>query len=372
MGMDEYIEKPATQEILHTEIEKNNEFWGHNTSPREHDPSNFRYTVHMFNPYNIQFNLGVIIGERPYSTSQATNLLEIPENLSQRVSLSMSLIDQDHTNTWGPGGLIVNIPAGNVLITSPTDAAVVNSSREALIRQASTMKKLTPEEVLEQTQDDSYNEIVALGASDTGDELELQGFLVMRDIDGDLVDDDIGEKLARHALRLHMPLVYVPRYRPDVRRIISANGEVTGLYGGKAYLFRSNLGTPFTVSTGAKSYFASPEEIDIVINYFLTNGSLSESESNELKINYGSMHAQRMRPMMASEGEGMNYIVFRNGTGINFDEYHYRAGDIFKLSKRGKKSVRTDISKLDFFNAVEENKTNMTDEELLKIQEMVI
>lgn len=183
MGMDEYIEKPATQEILHTEIEKNNEFWGHNTSPREHDPSNFRYTVHMFNPYNIQFNLGVIIGEHPYSASQATNLLEIPEDLSQRVSLSMSLIDQDHTNTWGPGGLIVNIPAGNVLITSPTDAAVVNSSREALIRQASTMKKLTPEEVLEQTQDDSYNEIVALGASDTGDELELQGFLVMRDID---------------------------------------------------------------------------------------------------------------------------------------------------------------------------------------------
>ncbi|MCS7091739.1 MAG: hypothetical protein NZM26_00080 [Patescibacteria group bacterium] len=48
----------------------------------------------------------------------------------------MSLIDQAHTKTWGQGGIIVEAPEGNIVITSPTDMGSHSSSKEFLRRQA--------------------------------------------------------------------------------------------------------------------------------------------------------------------------------------------------------------------------------------------
>lgn len=82
--------------------------WGQATDPVKHNPDNFRYLVHAFNPGArgnalILNNLvtqdeGTVTDE---AGDQSIDVFKEPERIDERVSLSMSLIDQDHTATWG-------------------------------------------------------------------------------------------------------------------------------------------------------------------------------------------------------------------------------------------------------------------------------
>lgn len=83
-------------------------YWGQATDPSQHNPDNFRYLVHAFNPCArgnalILNNLvtqdeGTVNDE---AGDQSIDVFKEPERINERVSLSMSLIDQDHTATWG-------------------------------------------------------------------------------------------------------------------------------------------------------------------------------------------------------------------------------------------------------------------------------
>jgi hypothetical protein len=116
--------------------------WGEVTDPKKHNPKNFRYLVHAFNPFAtasqpliaISAELSGAYKVDKREGDQSISLFEEPERLVERVSLSMSLIDQDHTGTWGPGGIIVEVPEENVVITSPVDTGSHNSSKEFLKR----------------------------------------------------------------------------------------------------------------------------------------------------------------------------------------------------------------------------------------------
>lgn len=103
------IETPETvsQEAASTcEVEP--AYWGQTTDPSQHNPDNFRYLVHAFNPY-ARYNTFVInnlvVQEEEVvideAGDQSINVFKEPERVDKRVSLSMSLIDQDHTATWG-------------------------------------------------------------------------------------------------------------------------------------------------------------------------------------------------------------------------------------------------------------------------------
>ena len=59
-------------------------------------------------------------------------MYEQPERVAERVSLSMPLIDQDHTATWGRGGLIISAPEENIVLTSRTDAGAHNHNKDSL------------------------------------------------------------------------------------------------------------------------------------------------------------------------------------------------------------------------------------------------
>ena len=83
-------------------------YWGQATDPVKHNPDDFRYLVHAFNPGArgnalILNNLvtqdeGTVTDE---AGDQSIDVFKEPERIDERVSLSMSLIDQDHTATWG-------------------------------------------------------------------------------------------------------------------------------------------------------------------------------------------------------------------------------------------------------------------------------
>lgn len=82
-------------------------YWGQTTDPSQHNPDGFRYLVHAFNPYarlGALFIQLVTQDEEAVADGQgdqSINVFEEPERIDERVSLSMSLIDQKHTATWG-------------------------------------------------------------------------------------------------------------------------------------------------------------------------------------------------------------------------------------------------------------------------------
>lgn len=97
----------ANQEVTNTS-KAEPAYWGQTTDPCRHNPDDFRYLVHAFNLYAI-YNASVInnlvVQEEgdviDEAGDQSINVFEEPERVDERVSLSMSLIDQDHTATWG-------------------------------------------------------------------------------------------------------------------------------------------------------------------------------------------------------------------------------------------------------------------------------
>lgn len=82
-------------------------YWGQTTDPCRHNPDNFRYLVHAFNPHarlGALFIQLVTQDEEAVADGQGDQSIDVfkePERIDERVSLSMSLIDQDHTATWG-------------------------------------------------------------------------------------------------------------------------------------------------------------------------------------------------------------------------------------------------------------------------------
>lgn len=109
-------------------------FWGETTDPKEHSPKHFRYLVHAINPFaKIGAMAGCALdsmeGFGPEASGdQSISMYKQPERIGDRVSASMSLIDQDHTATWGSGGLIIDAPEENIVITSGADASARNNN----------------------------------------------------------------------------------------------------------------------------------------------------------------------------------------------------------------------------------------------------
>ena len=64
----------------------------------------FRYLVHAFNPYargNALILNNLVTQDEDEAGDQSIDVFKEPGRLDERVSLSMSLIDQNHTATWG-------------------------------------------------------------------------------------------------------------------------------------------------------------------------------------------------------------------------------------------------------------------------------
>ena len=83
-------------------------YWGQTTDPSQHNPDGFRYLVHAFNLYargNALILNNLVTQDEGTVTDevgdQSIDVFKEPERIDERVSLSMSLIDQDHTATWG-------------------------------------------------------------------------------------------------------------------------------------------------------------------------------------------------------------------------------------------------------------------------------
>ena len=299
-------------------------FQGDTTDPTQHDPTSFRYLVHSLNPYaalNILYMLSSVGASADPSHGdgdQSINMYEQPERVAERISLSMSLIDQDHTATWGHGGLIISAPEENIVLTSRTDADAHNNDKNFLLEQSVRHGVMSAEQLLATTSPRQYNEVVALADND-GSKLETIGFFYKVTSKGEPVDLVIAQQMRMHAERLGLPVVEILQENKlgedRVDRSTDDDQKVLAIvYGGERYLLSNSY---YRILGEASSFrFASPEEVSAALQFAVNVNKMTEAEVQQALDDYAEVRERRMTPTAYYDDEGnFEKIVYYEGYG---------------------------------------------------------
>lgn len=331
--------------------------WGEVSDPREHDPKKFRYLVHAFNPLaavsqplvTASAELSGAYKVDKSQGDQSINLFNQPERLGERVSLSMSLIDQDHTGTWGPAGIIVEAPEENIVITSPTDAGSHSSSKEFLRKQAQNRSRLSGEQLLQLTAPGFYNEVVAFAKSESGETLRLKGFFIKVDKYGQPTDSVIAEKMRQHARRLNLPLIEIQVQGPYEQEMFKIEGNsVWAHFRGNRYnLGSENPEIAFSANDDKfDTFFPSPQEIEEVIAHFMKRGDINEAQAQQIRERYKIADARRKSPKVKYDPktQEISSVTIKDGYGKDEIEYWlYPSGYCWRVNMEEFKKAASEM-----------------------------
>ncbi|PID83713.1 hypothetical protein CSB09_04735 [Candidatus Gracilibacteria bacterium] len=189
-------------------------YWGGITNPKEHNPESFRYLVHAFNAFQFQTQIAMMqmqntgnphINTKDQIGDQSINLQINPEKVAERVSVSMSLIDNNHLETFGNTGIIVGCPEDNIIAVDNRDMGTLNFDRKGLLERRNQNIKFTSGDDLLNSST-GMNEVVALGR-EGNKKLSLLGFFSKYDIEDGYIDEISTQELKKQAQRLGLPLV---------------------------------------------------------------------------------------------------------------------------------------------------------------------
>lgn len=301
--------------------------WGGTTDPTQHDPKQFRYLVHAINPFSQMNALQITLYDAKdgieYDESwgdQKISMYEQPERVSERVSLSMSLVDQDHSATWGEAGLIVEAPEQNVVLTSSSDAGAHNNNLNFLLRQAQKHGVMSGDNLLRSTSPYSYNEVVAVANRD-GQQVQLKGFFYKATKAGEPYNKQLTVRMQAHATRLGLPVLAITeqgQYAQD--KVDSFDGKLAVQFNGSRYLLSG-----FETQHQFKSYdergyarFTAPHEIESVLSYAVSTGGITKDEAEKIGAEYSEADKQRQTPKVVFDEDGsVKEISFNTGYGID-------------------------------------------------------
>lgn len=287
--------------------------WGDVTDPGKHAPNKFRYLIHGINPVATAMIGGqastLIHGDNqtmnPEDGDQSINLSNHPEDLGKRVSLSCSLIDQNHYGTWGSAGLIVESPTENVCVTSPGDMGASGLNKASLIAEAERNSILSAERLLDQTHSSSYNEVVVLASRDD-QETRLAGFFYKVTEDGEPIDEDLSRTMKSHAARLHMPIVAITE--PNIyagNKIDHKDDKLSVQFNGKLYWLNDSNDRYRFHGTDQKhnAEFIDPETMTNILNYLEKEG-LDQPKIEQLREEYTLADKERQKPRVDYDKQG--------------------------------------------------------------------
>lgn len=302
-----------------TELTQPNEhfeqqYWGDTTDPAHHNPEQYRYLVYAFNPYSRSSQPLVALynqtaGEEN-NPKQKIELFNEPERLGEKLSLSMSLIDQKHLGTWGMAGLIVRAPAENIVATSTSDMGTLNSDTEALRLKAQQNPPIPADSLLEHSSPHFYNEVAGLVSTPSG-KIELVGFFTKVDeVIKNELDPYLGSKMRLHAKRLGLPLVSLPESNPYKKEEVIEDNKIFAVHlGGKRYIlnFSGHPEGNFTAILREQSSFMSPGELKMCIDFI--KKEKPGFETKELEEAYKEKDRQRQLPIISYYEDGSVRLI---------------------------------------------------------------
>lgn len=189
--------------------------WGNGFSnPSEHRNGQFLYLVHgiLNETCNLIQTIALLEVELKnpgsFSSSQRINLLMEPEKIHEKQIISCSVIDQDHTDTFGSGGFILRSPYENILDVFYRDVGTNFFDPSRALRE-SQKSICTLDELLRRTSQCSYNEVVLTGTTDFG-KVEIIALWSKVYDDGDFVDPIVAHRISQLKYRLNLPLIEIP------------------------------------------------------------------------------------------------------------------------------------------------------------------
>ena len=394
---DKFKPKVIPRSPEQREAESQMERWGNVTDPNEHNPNQFRYLVHAFNPYAKMNKLivamydlkdgiaeeGVEIGD------QKINLFDRPERLHERVSLSMSFVDQEHTGTWGAGGLIIEAAPENVIMSAPEDLGSHNANKKILLNQAKGLASVDADTLLAETRH-GYNEVVALAKSDSGKQVVLKGFFLKIGHKGVPLDPVIAERMRDHSSRLGLPLVYIKEKSLQMKDSVSRDeaGVPSFLYlNGRTY----KVGDTFhVVDEDMEISFPELHELKKVLQHFEKNGELirdeveaierryveKEKEHRKPKITYSESHPEQISSLTMIES-AFRYYLSDSGyctfVDIQKEREQSRKDSLRDSSMQSLRSVSIYVptSSDAILSVLENKKDTMSKEEFKRVSDFV-
>lgn len=301
--------------------------WGGTTDPTQHDPANFRYLVHAINPYSTMNALTITLYDAKdgveYDESwgdQKISMYDQPERIAERVSLSMSLVDQDHTATWGEAGLIVEAPEHNMVLTSSSDAGAHNNNLDFLLKQADKHGVMSGDNLLRSSSPYSYNEVVAVASRD-GQQLQLKGFFYKSTKASEPFNKQLASRMQAHASRLGLPVVAITEQGHYVQDKVENNeGRLAVQFNGSRYMLAGyEPQHQFKVyDERGHSHFAAPHELEPVLGFAVQAGGLTEDEAASVTTAYQEADMQRQTPTVEFDEDGsVKEISYRTGYGAD-------------------------------------------------------
>ena len=289
-------------------------YWGQTTDPDQHNPDNFRYLVHAFNPFSL-FN-AIYTSKKTGASNdevrrQSIDLRIRPEEIDERVSVSMSLIENGRTATYGSGGIIVQAPESSIVLTSPTDAGAINSNKGYLVAQDQSKGLLSPDQLFERSSSRTYNEVVALGRSG----LRAVGFFYKVDSRKKPVDSGLAANMLGLGSRTGLPVVEIPEKNIYTENKVvrytymdSSRGEELRIFlGGMCYCApksKGDLGFRVVEGDTLKWYFPSPEKFEAAVGFALRTGEIGEAEANQILEDYRTADIERQTPTAYFDEDG--------------------------------------------------------------------
>lgn len=298
--------------------------WGGVTDPSDHNPEQFRYLVHAINPFSSMNALTIAMYDMEAGTThdeswgdQKISMYDQPERLGERVSLSMSLIDQDHTGTWGEAGLIVEAPEDNIVLTSTSDAGTHNNNLNSLLKQAKAHGVMSGDDLLRSSYPTSYNEVVAV-ANREDQQVQLKGLFYKATQSGEPYNKQLADRMQMHALRLGLPVVPITEQGHYSKDKVDAydDGRLAVHFNGSRYLL-AGFDSLFRVyDERGSARFMEPHEIEPVLGYAVSTGEMTEADAASIAGAYSEADKQRQIPKVEFDEDGtVKGIAYITGYG---------------------------------------------------------
>jgi hypothetical protein len=319
------------EKSLEQEINPDN--WANSTNPQEHNSKNFRYLVHAFNP-SAQTGLRLasiqIEKDNRFKEAQSKELVNLfcnPDQINERLSISCSLINQNHLITWGDAGLIIDAPLDAVLITSAKDVGTANHNSTLLTQQINSSKIKSPDQILADTKESDYNEIVIKGGG-----LKLKGFFIKVYSD---TKEPLNEALAKNmklaADTMALPCVSI-EVKPEINFNCFQNQEEYTFHHGEFHLSLPKEKNPknsiLCFDRTKLNYFPSEKTFLNICKNYLNQLGLTQEEatdlynyySNErtkLKINFDAQSNIRVECLIGEEKETYKFTINKYNTSYD-------------------------------------------------------